>query len=800
MAVEERTWVGKSVKRRDDPRILAGRGTYVDDIKLPGLLHAAVLRSPHPHARIKSIDTTEARRVPGVVAVLTGPEALEYVSPMPAFCAETVVQHAVATERVRFVGEAVAAVAATSRYAAEDACQLIRVEYEPLQAVSDPYAAMQADAPRLHDTLESNVVFERVLRFGDVDADFSRAARIIKRKLRWHRMGAQPIETAGAVASWDPFAESMTVWSNTNMYNYIPWAFAQLLKVPTNRLKMVPCLVGGSFGSKHLITKCFAIAGALTKATGRPVKFVEDRIDNLAANDNVGPDRFYDAELAVTEDGILLSLRLEIVDDYGAYFQFAHGQHGNALSQPTGPYRIGSLEYGVKCVLTNKVQQGFFRGAGADPGNFALERLVDAAADELGMDRAEIRRKNFIQPGDFPYKTVTGNVYDSGNYARVLDRALSESDLPHWRNEQERLRKEGRYIGIGLASCQERSAYSATEWWFWYDKPPFPLTSTPESVKLSIDAFGGFLATVGCPFWGNSPGTVVSQVVAEEFGVDPAHVAIDYADSQSGALSAGPGGSRLTVMLSGAARGASRRVKDKLFRIAAHLLEADVGDLELQDGQVRVKGAPTRSLSIGDVALKAHLFKLDIPKEEESGLAATFTYDHPYTTKPSDDRKDLGAFYPIVSHACHVPIVEVDPQTGIVKVLEYLAVSDCGTVMNPQLLEGQVVGGIAQGIGAAFLEEYIYDEHGQLSTSTFMDYLLPTAHDVPTVRVVHEETPSPFTEYGVKGGGEGGRMVAPIALACAVEDALRPFGVRVDELPMTPERIVNWIEAAGHGR
>src|SRR5438132_5993658 len=449
MAVEERTWVGKSVKRREDPRILAGRGTYVDDIKLPSLLHAAVLRSPHAHARIKSIDTREARRVPGVVAVLTGPEALEYVSPMPAFCAETVVQHAIATERVRFVGEAVAAVAATSRYAAEDAGQLIRVEYEPLPAVSDPYLAMQADAPKLHDTLESNVVFERVLHFGDVDADFSRASRIVKRELRWHRMGAQPIETAGAVASWHPFAESMTVWSNTNMYNYIPWAFAQLLKVPTNRLKMVPCLVGGSFGSKHLITKCFAIAGALTKATGRPVKFVEDRIDNLAANDNVGPDRFYDAELAINEDGIFLSLRLEIVDDYGAYFQFAQGQHGNALSQPTGPYRIGSLQYGVKCVLTNKVQQGFFRGAGADPGNFALERLVDAAADEMGVDGAELRRQNFIRPDQSPYKPPSGNVYDSGNYARVLDRALAEGDLAHWRQEQQRLRAEGRYIGIG---------------------------------------------------------------------------------------------------------------------------------------------------------------------------------------------------------------------------------------------------------------------------------------------------------------------------------------------------------------
>jgi CO/xanthine dehydrogenase Mo-binding subunit len=797
VAVEQRRWVGKSVKRKEDPRILAGRGTYIDDVKLPGMLHAAVLRSPHAHARIRSIDTSAAKEVPGVVAVLTGPEALEYVTAMPAFCAEPVVQHAIATDRVRFVGEAVAAVAAVSRYAAEDACQQIKVEYEALPPLSDPYAAMEPRAPKLHDTLDSNVVFERTLRFGEVDRAFSSARHVVKRSLRWHRMGAQPIETAGIVASWDPFSESMTVWSNTNMYNYIPWVFANLLKVPTNRLKMIPCLVGGSFGSKHLITKCFAIAGALTKATGRPVKFIEDRIDNLAANDNVGPDRFYDAELALSEDGTFVGLRLQIVDDYGAYFQFAHGQHGNALSQPTGPYRIGALEYGIKCVLTNKVQQGFFRGAGSDPGNFALERLVDAAAEELGADPAELRRKNFIKPDEFPFKTPTGNVYDSGNYARVLDRAVSEGRVEHWRGEQQRLRAEGRYIGIGLASCQERSAYSATEWWFWYDKPPFPLTTTPESAKLSIDAFGGFLLTLGCPFWGNSPSTVAAQVVAEEFGIDPASIAIDYADSQSGALSAGPGGSRLTVMLSGAARGASRKVKDKLFRIAAHLLEASASDLELVDGSVRVKGAPARSMSIGDVALKAHLFKLDIPVEEESGLSATFTYDHPFTTKPSDDRKDMGAFYPIVSHACHVPVVEVDPETGLVTVLDYLAVNDCGTVMNPKLLEGQVVGGIAQGIGAALLEEYVYDEHGQLATSTFMDYLLPTAYDVPPhVRVVHEETPSPFTEFGVKGGGEGGRMVAPIALACAVEDALRPFGVRVDELPMTPERIVSWIEAS----
>ncbi|MDP8923980.1 MAG: xanthine dehydrogenase family protein molybdopterin-binding subunit [Chloroflexota bacterium] len=796
---EKRTWVGTSVKRREDPKILAGRGTYIDDVKLPGMLHAAVLRSPHAHARIVRIDTSEALKVPGVVAVLTGQDATKYVDPMPAFCAEPVKQHAIAIDTVRFGGEAVAAVAATSRYAAEDACARIDVEYEVLPPLNDPFEAMKPEAPRLHDTLESNVVFERTLSFGDVAGDFARADRVIKRRLRWHRMGAQPIETAGAVASFDPFSGMMTVWSNTNMYSYIPWVFAQMLRVPNNRLKIIPCLVGGSFGSKHLLSKCFLVAGALAKATGRPVKFMEDRIDNLAANDNVGPDRFYEAELAVANDGEFLGLRLDIVDDYGAYFQqFATGQHGNALSQPTGPYRIKSLEYGVKAVLTNKVQQGFFRGAGADPGNFAIERLVDAAAEELGIDRAEIRRKNFIRPDEFPYKIPTGNIYDSGNYAGVLDKALAAVNMDEWRREQARLRDQGRYIGIGLASCQERSAYSATEWWFWYDKPPFPLTTTPESVKVSFDAFGNVVATLGCPFWGNSPGTVVAQVLAEEFGIDPDQVVIDYADSQGGALSAGPGGSRLTVMLSGATRGASGRLKEKMARIAAHLLETDAADIEFADGKVGVRGAPDKSLSIGDLALKAHMFKLDLPEDVESGLSATYTYDHPYTTKPSDDRKDLGAFYPIVSHACHVPIVEVDAETGQVAILKYVAVSDCGTVMNPQLLEGQIVGGIAQGIGAAFLEEYVYDENGQLATSTFADYLLPTAHDVPaTFEVSHQETPSPFTEFGVKGGGEGGRMVAPIALASAVEDALRPLGVRVNELPMTPERIVDWIEQAG---
>jgi CO/xanthine dehydrogenase Mo-binding subunit len=789
-------WVGKPTPRKEDPKLLTGRAGYIGDVVVPGMLHAAVLRSPHAHARIRSIDTSAARALPGVVCVLTGPEALEHTGPMAAFCAEPVPQTAIATEKVRYPGEAVAVVAATDRYIAEDARALIVVDYEVLDPVVDPIAAMEPAATRVHDTLDSNVVFHRSLDFGDVEGDLARAATVVRRTGRWHRMCATPLETAGALASWDPYTGAMTVWSNSNFYNFLPWVFAGILGVPTNRLRLIPCTVGGSFGSKHLIMQVVAIAGALSKATGRPVRYLEDRFDNLAANDNTGPDRHYDAELALSAEGEMLGLTLKIIDDYGAYFQFAHGQHGNAMAQPTGPYRIGSLRYDVACVLTNKVQQGFFRGAGADPGNFILERLVDAAADELDIDPAELRRRNFIQPDEFPYKIPTGNVYDSGNYAAVLDRALEIADLKHWKAEQERLRAEGRYLGIGLASCQERTGYNASEWWFLYDNPPLPATSTPESVKLQVDAMGGVLVELGCPLWGNSPETVVSQVIAEEFGIDPAGVAVTYADSTTGAMSAGPGGSRLTIMLSGATRGAARTIRDKMTRIAAHAMEMSPDDVECVDGTFRAKGAPGTSMTMAEVGMRAHLFKHDNPAGESSGLVDTHTYDHPYSTPPSADRKDMGAFYPMVSHACHIPIVEVDPETGRVTLLKYYAVNDCGTIMNPPLVEGQIMGGIVQGIGAALMEQYDYREDGTLGTSSLREYLIPSLHEVPDIVVEHIQTPSPFTEYGVKGAGEGGRLVAPTAIASAVSDALRPLGVFIDELPMTPERIVTAVQAA----
>ena len=789
------TWIGKDIKRREDPDLLTGRAEFTNDVKLPGMLYAAVLRSPYAHARIVSIDTSAAKKLPGVHAVLTGSDATEIMGPLPAFCAEPVVEHAIAVEKVRYAGEAVVAVAAESRYIAEDALELVQIEWEPLTPLIDVLEAMKPDAPKVHENLPSNVVYEHVFPFGDVDGDFARADHVIKRHLRWPRATAAPMEPAGAVCKFDPASGRMDVWSNTNMLNYVGWLIASTLKLPPHMVNFYPMYTGGSFGSKHVASKVVAIAGALSKVTGRPVKFMEDRIDNLMANDAQAADRIYDAELAVTKEGKFLSLRLHTIDDYGAYFVFAITGNTNMMSQISGPYTIGSLETGIRAVLTNKNQQGVFRGAGSDVGNWVLERLVDAASEELGIDGIELRRRNFIQPNQFPYKIPTGNVYDSGNYPAVLDLALQHADLAYWREEQARARQQGRYIGIGLATCQQRSTYSATEFWFHNPGPATGLTTTAESVRIGIGPTGGVTVTMFSPFWGNSPETVVSQVVGEEFGIDPATVNVAYDSTDHGLPGAGPGGSRMTVMLSGAVRGAAMKVKEKMSKIAAHLLEASVEDMEVREGRVWVKGTD-RSLGIADIGFKAYWFKFDLPADMESGLEGSFTYDHPFTTPPSEDRKDLGVFYPIMGHAVHVSVVEVDINTGQVTFLKYLAVHDVGTVVNPRSLQGQIRGGIAQGIGVALYEEVRYSPEGQNLTATMNDYLVPTIAEIPNIEIYHNETPSPYTAYGVKGGGEGGRMVAPPAVTSAVEDALKPFGIKIDEMPMTPEKIVKWVSQA----
>ncbi len=795
----DRKWVGKSIRRVEDPKFLRGRGGYIDDMQLRGMLYACLVRSPHAHARIMHIDVSAALKVPGVVAVVTGAEAAKLCDSMPDFgpAPDKHVWRCLAADKVRYVGEGVAAIVAESRYIAEDARDLVTVEYEPLPVVIDPEAAAAPDAPLVHDLLGSNVAYERTFVFGEVDSDFAEADHVVKDRLRWHRSGGQPLETVGAIANYDPATGMMTIYANSLTFTSYLFLLTNTLKIPSNKLDIHPLPAGGSFGSKLWAVKIPAIAGMLSRHVGRPVKYVEDRVDNMSNCDHHGSDRIYDVELAVMKDGILRSLRVDVIDDYGAYDQFGVGHHGNALAQVVGPYRIGSVQYRVRAVLTNKCQQGAYRGFGSEVNNWMLERMVDLAARELKMDPAEIRRKNFIRPEQFPYFIPTGNVYDSGNYEGVLNKALELADYDHWRREQQRLRNEGRYIGIGLITCQERSVFSATEFWFWFDKPTAPVTSMPESVTLSVDALGNITATLySCAFWGNSPETMVAQLVAEEFDVEPANVNVVYSGTGQGLPATGPGGSRFTVMIAGAIEGAAVKIKEKAFKIAGHLLEADVADLEWVDGAVRVKGSPDRKKTLGEVAIMAHLFKHSLPEDIESGLEASKVQDHPYTTMPSDDRKSLGVFYPFMGHACHIPIVEVDPETGAVKFLKYVAVHDCGTLVNPRSLFGHIVGGTAQGIGTALYEQYIYDADGNFLTQSYMDYPIPTAMEVPELVIGHQETPSPYTPHGIKGGGEGGRMMAPAAIASAIDDALAPLGVRTTALPATPERILRSIEEA----
>lgn len=797
----DRKWVGQSIRRVEDPKFLRGRGGYIGDMTVTGMLHAAVLRSPHAHARITGIDTAEALAAPGVHAVITGAQAAELCDPLPDFGPNPAAHtwRCLAVDKVRYVGEGVAVVVADSRYLAEDALALIDVGYEPLPAVVDPERALEEGAPLVHDDLGSNCAYERTFDFGDVERDFAEADVIVTDRLRWHRSGGQPLETVGAIADFDHATGELTVHTNSLSFTSYLFMVAGTMKIPANKLDIRPLPAGGSFGSKLFATKPAVIAGMCSREVGRPVQYLEDRVDNISNCDHHGSDRVYDVRLAVMRDGTIRGIDIDTVEDYGAYIQFGVGHHGNALAQVVGPYAMTGVRYRVRAALTNKNQQGAYRGFGSEVNNWMLEQMVDKAARELAIDPVEVRRRNFIR--EFPHFIPTGNVYDSGDYDAVLDKALELSDYKHWRAVQAKAREEGRCIGIGLITAQERSVFSATEFWFWFDEPGAPVTSMPESVTLKVDATGGITATLySCAFWGNSPETMVAQLVAEEFDCDPHDVSIVYQGSKNGLPATGPGGSRTTVMLAGAVEGATAKIKAKALRAAAHLLEANPDDLEWVDGGYQVKGVAEQRKSLADIAVMLHLFKHSFPEDMESGLEDSKVFDHPYTTMPSADRKDLGVFYPFMGHACHVPVVEVDTETGSVSFLAYAAVHDCGTLVNPRSLAGHIVGGTAQGIGTALYEEFVYDDDGQLLTASYLDYLIPSAMEVPELRIGHHETPSPYTLHGIKGGGEGGRMMAPAAINVAVNDALAHLGVRVTELPITPDRLRAAIRAAEAAR
>lgn len=781
--------VGKNIARREDKVLLTGRARFTDDVSLPRMAVAAILPSPYAHARILSIDTSKAKALPGVYCVVTGREAKEYCGPLPSMSNVPIEQYCIAVDKVRHVGEPVAAVVAKDRYIAEDAISLIEVEYEPLPPVTTIQSAIDATGEAIvHEHLKSNIAAKRHYAWGPVEEAFGTAHHVVRRTFKWPRVGPQPIETNAAVADYDPVRESLTIYTNLSMIGIFGGMIGNALKIAPNKMSLHPMYVGGSFGGKCAIVHAPCIAGLLSRVAGRPVKYTEDRLEHMSNGNSHGSDREYVAELCCDSEGYFTGLRLQVCDDYGAYFGLNLGSHGNSLAQATGPYRIRALEYDVTAVFSNKTQQAPYRGFGGEVTNFVLERLVDAMASELGEDGIELRRKNFIRKDEFPYKLPNGNLYDSGDYHAVLEKALKLGELETFERLKVERRALGKRIGIGIATVNERSVLSATEIWMLDKDARLPVSSTPESARVAIDSAGFVTVTIFAAHWGNSPETMAVQLAGDMLGVPPEMVHVIYAGTAGGLSSTGPAGSRYTVMIAGAIAGACRQLNAKLRKLAAHMLEIEEGDVVHQNSSFSAVSDPNHRVTLREVAVSAYLFRLSFPDGEDyrTGLTAEYTYDHPCASMPNADRSDLGIFYPIVGHACHIAIVEVDEGTGRVEFLRYVAVHDAGTIVNPALVDGQIRGGIAQGIGTALYEQYRYDENGQLLNGSLADYLVPTASEIPDIVIGHVETKSPFTEMGIKGCGEGGRLAAMPAIAAAIDDAFSDEKLYVDRLPVTP--------------
>lgn len=799
----DETLVGRSRATIESSRQVRGGARYVADVRLPGMLEVAMVRSPHAHARIRSVDVGPALAMSGVHAVLTGEDVARLSTPVFTLA----VLHdpplpipvmALAHDKVRHAGEPVAAVAATSRALAEDAAERVRVEYEPLEAVTDVGAALAPGAPEVHETIPGNRIIDRRYDFGDVDGIFARADRVVRRRLVWSRHAGVALDTFGCVADWDAGRGEVSFWSNHQSYAFLP-TLGSTLGVPPHRIRGVPCDIGGSFGAKFWQPRPMVVCALLSRETGRPVKFVEDRAEHLEAGDNHGEQRTYDGELALDADGRMLALRFRHLEDYGSAFVLGAIGISEPLAAAVGPYAMDAVGIDVTGVLTNKTAQAAYRGLGGAALNFLLERMTDAAADELGVSRVEMRRRNLIAADKFPYRTPTGNLYDSGDYQTALSLALEKSGYETWLERQAAARTHGRAIGIGLVTCQERSVQGAGALWVLFDQKTGRSTMAAETATCRVDAQGAVRIALHCPSLGTPIETVAATVAAEELGIDPATIAVSTLDTSVAGPGLGPSASRLTVMLAGAVSGAVGEVIEQMRPIAAQLLEASPDDLawDRATAGFAVRGSRAPSVPLAQIAAFASTQALALPAGSRSGLESTYTYDHPMATLPPADGRDWGVFAPIVGHAVHVPVVEVDVETGEVAILAYTVVHDCGTVLNPDAVRGQVIGGIAQGIASALSEELRYGADGRLVERDLRSYFMPTSLDVPRIDVHHLETPSPFTWRGVKGVGEGGRMAAPAAVVSAVEDALRPWGVRIDEVPVTPEKILAWLAEQG---
>ncbi len=795
-------WVGKSLKRKEDLRLLTGRGSFIDDIRLPNMKHAAILRSPYPHAWIRGIDISDAMKVPGVKGVLTGEDVAKMSKPFPVGVPVPPKYYSCAVDKVRFVGEPVAVVVADSRYIGEDALDVIRVDYEPLPVVMDIEEAAKPESPILHDNIGSNIYSHRFFKYGDMEKALEEADLVVKGKFLFPKYGSTPIETYGVIASYNPFNEEFVVYNNYQgpFVNHSLVALA--LGVPENKMRwIVPTDIGGGFGTKTGMYPYIALITLAAKKTGMTVKWIEDRREHLLAS-STGTDRVTYMEAAVKKDGTILALKDKAMDNTGGYIRPPEpGCAYRSTGNHTGAYQIRNLDREVMVVGTNKSLTAPNRGYTCQELYFSVERMVDMVAAELGMDPAEVRFKNFIRPEQFPYTTATGGVYDAGNYPKAFQMALDMIDYKKMREEQQKAREEGRLIGIGLATVVDPSvtniAYVTLALTPEQRAKGHPKSGSGESVIVKLDPLGKAHVIASTNPQGQGHETVISQIVADELGIHPDDVTVsDVVDTHDRVytITTGSYSSRFASVGVNAVVDATRKVKKKMIKIAAHLLEANPDDLEVKDGKFQVKGSPDKSIQVKHVAGTAHWNQVALPKGMDVGLYASSLLSMP-TSRPPDelDRVDSSNTYGFIAEAI---VVEVDPETAEVKFLKWASVHDAGTILNPMLLEGQVMGSIAHGLGGSLYEKWAYDENGQCLTASFQDYLVPTAKEIPKIDIGHVETPSPFTALGSKGAGESSTMSVPVAIGNAIADALSPLGVTINELPLGPNKIWQLIQKA----
>ena len=775
--------VGTRVQRREDPRLLTGKGIFVDDRRLDGAAHVAFYRSDRAHARIARIDIGDAADAPGVLGVFVAEDIDAAAGPIRA---ESNMLHYHATEfaplardKVRHIGEPIVAVVAESRYLAEDALGLLLVEFDPLPDVTDPETAL-SDRALLHEEAGTNVIVAREFSRGDVDQAFAEAALVVGDRFRMRRKTPAAMENRNCAARFDSGKRALTLHTSTQIPGIIRDALAEIFDMPGHRLRVVAPDVGGGFGGKASLYPEDVVVCALAMRLDRPVKWTGDRMEDLTTTSQAF-DESVDAKLALDATGHILGLTADAVGDIGAYSIYpwtAALEPVQVVSFLPGPYRIDNYRGRVRAVATSKAPTGPYRGVGRPVSTFVMERLIDMAARRLAVDPAEIRERNLVREDEFPYRTGSGIVWDASGFTECLAAALDRFDYPARRAEQKAARPDGRLVGIGIASYAELTGIGSRI----SAAPGMPINTGTERASINIDSTGAVTATFGVASHGQGLETTLAQIVAEELGVRVEDVEVIQGDSAAVAHSTGTYASRSAVLAGGAATLTARALRAKVARVASHILEAAEADIEIDEGMISVAGTDL-SITFRQLARAFYTEMRRVPREARDtlDLQANEFYD---------------PFFGTTTSATHIAQVLVDPDTCGVEVSRYVVAEDCGRMINPMVVDGQVHGGVAQGIGAALFEEVVHDESGQLLTASFVDYVVPSAAEIPDMEVVHLETESRSTLGGYRGMGEGGTIGGTAAIANAVADALAPLGLEINELPATPERLFRLIHGA----